>query len=63
MLVIYCENNLILTWSVNCFVIDSPVENQVPTTDTKLFIPVVTFATIEIKFQRNNQLESIINLK
>ena len=50
MFVIYCENNLILTWSVNCFVIDSSVENQVPTTDTKHFIPVVTFATIEIKF-------------
>ena len=25
------ETNLILTWSVSCFIIDAPVENQVPT--------------------------------
>ena len=34
-----CEINLILTWSTNCFIIDYPVNNQVPTfaiTDTKI---------------------------
>ena len=45
---INCEINLVLTWSENCFVIDSPVENQVPTftiADTKLYVPVVTLST------------------
>ena len=35
-----CEINLILTLSANCFIIDAPINNQVPTsftiTDTKL---------------------------
>ena len=42
---INCENNLVLTWSDRCFVIDNPINNQVPTftiTDTKLYVPVVT---------------------
>ena len=25
------EINLVLTWSANCFIIDDPVNNQVPT--------------------------------
>ena len=40
--------NLILTWSVNCFIIDDPIANQTPTfriTDTKLCVPVVTLST------------------
>ena len=48
MSLINCELNIVLTWSVNCFVIDSPVENQVPTfaiADTKLYVPVVTLST------------------
>ena len=45
-----CEINLILTWSTNCFIIDAPVNNQVPTfaiTDTKIgkSIFVVTLST------------------
>ena len=39
MCLINCEINLILTWSSDCFIIDDPVNNQVPTselTDTKL---------------------------
>ena len=39
------EINLILTWSANCFKIDDPIDNQMPTlalTDTKLYVPVVT---------------------
>ena len=26
-----CEINLIVTWSANCFIIDDPVDNQIPT--------------------------------
>ena len=45
---INCEINLILTWSDRCFIIDNPIDDQVPTftiTDTKLYIPVVTLST------------------
>ena len=45
---IICEINLILTWSAPCFIIDTPIANQVPTftiTDTKLYVPVVTLST------------------
>ena len=48
MSLINCEINLILTWSANCFIIDAPVNNQVPTftlTDAKLFVPAVTLST------------------
>ena len=47
MALINCEINLILTWSANCFIIDSPVANQVPTfpiTDTKLYVPAITLS-------------------
>ena len=39
MCLINCEINLILTWSSDCFIIDDPVNIQVPTselTDTRL---------------------------
>ena len=42
---INCEINLILTWSMNCFIVDKSLNNQAPTftiTDTKLYVPVVT---------------------
>ena len=42
-----CEINLILTWSANCFIIDVPFNNQVPTfaiTDTKVYVPAVTLS-------------------
>ena len=45
---INCEIDLVLTSSANCFVIYSPVENQLSTfiiADTKLYIPVVTLST------------------
>ena len=45
MSLINCEINLILTWSTNCFIIDAPANNQIPTfelTDTNLYVPVVT---------------------
>ena len=40
--------NFILTWSARCFIIDAPIDNQVPTfstTDTKLYLPIVTLST------------------
>ena len=48
MSLINCEINLILTCSKNCFIIDAPVKNQLPTstiTDTKLYVPVVNLST------------------
>ena len=48
MSLINCEIDLILTWSENCFIIDAPDNNQVPTftkTDTKLYAPVAILST------------------
>ena len=42
------EINLTLTWYNRCFMIDNPINDQVPTfviTDTKLYGPVVTLST------------------
>ena len=47
---INCEVNLILTWSSNCVLIATAVQNQAVTfeiTDTKLYVPVVTLSTQE----------------
>ena len=47
---INCEVNLILTWSSNCVLIATDVQNQAATfeiTDTKLYVPVVTLSTQE----------------
>ena len=45
---ITCEINLILTWSANCAIIYTNVENQNPTfeaSETKIYVPVVTLST------------------
>ena len=45
---IYCEINLILTWSANCVIVSTNVANQNATfkiTDAKLYVPVVTLLT------------------
>ena len=45
MCLVYCDINLILTWSVNRYIVAGTVANQVTTfanTDTKRFVPVVT---------------------
>ena len=42
---INCEIGLILTWSANCAIVSTNVANQnaiFATTDTKLYVPVVT---------------------
>ena len=57
---ITCEINLILTCSANCFIINGPVENQVPTfiiTDTKLYVPVVT---LSIKQNYSNNWNQVL---
>ena len=45
---INCEVQLILTWSANCVIIYTNLNNQVPTftiTETNLYVPVVTLST------------------
>ena len=47
---INCEVKLILTWSSNCVLIATAIQNQAATfeiTDTKLYVPVVTLSTQE----------------
>ena len=48
MALINCEVELVLTWSTNCVIIFTNVNNQVPTftmTETNLYVPVVTWLT------------------
>ena len=50
---INCEVNLILTWSSNCVLIATSIQNQAAIfeiTHTKLYVPVVTLSTIKIRF-------------
>ena len=42
---IYCEINLILTWSSTCFITNSTLVGSFTKTDTKLYLPVVTLST------------------
>ena len=42
---INCEVNLILTWSSTCVITDSTAVGKFAITDTKLYVPVVTFST------------------
>ena len=48
MSLINCEVELILTWSRDCVIIYTNVDNQVPTfpiRETNLYVPVVTLST------------------
>ena len=45
---INCEVNLILTWSSTCVLVATNIPNQnatFATTDTKIYVPVVTLST------------------
>ena len=45
---INCENELLLTWSRNCVIINTDINNQIPAftiTETNLYVPVVTLST------------------
>ena len=56
---INCEIELILTWSENCVIIYTDVNNQVPTftiTETNLYVPVVT-----LSIQDNSKLLPQLN--
>ena len=47
---IYCETNLILTWSANCVIVSTNNANQNATfaiTNTRLYVPVLTLSTQE----------------
>ena len=44
---IYCEVNLILTWSSTCVITNSNGAGTFAITDTKLYVPVVTLSTQE----------------
>ena len=69
MSLINCEIELILTWSANCVIIYTDVNNQVPTftiAETNLYVPVVTLSTqdntnllpkLKKWFEKNNKLE------
>ena len=64
---INCEVNLILTWSSDCVLIATNIQNQAATfeiTDTKLYVPVVTLSTQEnTKFlqQLRSDFKRVIN--
>ena len=40
---INCEINLILTWSIKCVLSNDKKETKFAITDTKLYVPVVTY--------------------
>ena len=67
MLLINCEINLILTWSINCVIASTNVANQNATfeiTDTKLYVPVVTLSTQDnskLLQQLNSGFKRVIN--
>ena len=66
---INCEINLILILSANCFIIDDPVNNQIPKlelTNIKLYVLIVNLSTqdntrllehLKSGFKRTKQLE------
>ena len=43
---INCEVNLILTWSSTCVITSSTAPEKFSITDTKLYVPLVTFSTL-----------------
>ena len=54
---INCEVNLILTWSKDCVITSSTDKGTFATTETKFYVPVVTFST-----QDNAKLYSTIKI-
>ena len=57
---INCEVNLILTWSSTCVITNSTGAGRFATTDTRLYVPVVTLSTQE-NTKLLQQLKSVIN--
>ena len=54
---INCEIELILTWSKNCVISSATGETKFAITETKFYVPVVTFST-EDKAKLLQQLKS-----
>ena len=54
---INCEIELILTWSRDCVIIYTNVDDQVPTftiTETNLYVPIITSSTQDnLKYYHN----------
>ena len=57
MQLISCEVNLILTWSKDCVITNSTGEGKFATTETKLYVSVVTLSTKD-KHKLLQQLKS-----
>ena len=45
MSLINCKINLVLTWSINCVIINSTDGGTFAIRDTKLYVPLVTLST------------------
>ena len=54
MRLINCEINLILTWSANCIISEGNIVTTFAITDTKLYVPVVTYKFKIIQKHCNN---------
>ena len=50
MSLVNCEVNLILTWSKDCVITNSTGEEKFKITETKLYVPVITY---QQKIMRN----------
>ena len=67
MLLTNCDVNIFLPCSVNCFIVAGNVSNQVQifiTTDTRLYVPVVTLSTennAKLLQERKSGFKSTIN--
>ena len=42
---IYCEINLILTWSTDCVISSATAKTKFALIDTKLYVPIATLST------------------
>ena len=61
---INCEVNLILTWSSTCVIANSIGVGTFATTDTRLYVPVVTLSTqenIKLLQQLKSGFKRVIN--
>ena len=61
---INCEINLILTWSEDCVISSATGATKFKITNTKLYVPVLTFSTQDnekLLEQLNSSLKRTIN--
>ena len=60
MTLINCEINLILIWSEDCVISSETETTKFKTTDTKLYVPIVTLSTQDNE-KLLQQLKSVFN--